>query len=288
MHLVAHLLIIAFIFVTANGSYQSSTLMSSSNKKKERRGSPLRIDIHESVITESGNRYSLPTPTLLKMRGGLSIPSLSSMPLYSVKIFSQFLLTLINVLCFTLPLYNEKISGNTYILSLANSFAAGIFLMLAFGHMLPHSLTILESIGKDKNLAFYMTLIGYLIVFFIENVAFDVHHVEGGDNDTSSSKSAIVLLFAMAVHSLMETAALGLTTDSRSTILLATSIGLHQPAESLALLVAFLKTGMSKTVIMKWLGLFRYSICIFNTYTCVFILTPYVVLLDLLVSLLVF
>jgi zinc transporter 1/2/3 len=207
------------------------------------------------------------------------------MPLYSVKIFSQFLLTLINVLCFTLPLYNEKISGNTYILSLANSFAAGIFLMLAFGHMLPHSLTILESIGKDKNLAFYMTLIGYLIVFFIENVAFDVHHVEGGDNDTSSSKSAIVLLFAMAVHSLMETAALGLTTDSRSTILLATSIGLHQPAESLALLVAFLKTGMSKTVIMKWLGLFRY---IFNTYTCVFILTPYVVLSGLLVSLLVF
>ena len=40
---------------------------------------------------------------------------------------------------------------------------------------------------------------------------------------------------------------------------MATSIGLHQPAESLALLVAFLKTNMSKATILKWLGLFRYS-----------------------------
>ena len=36
----------------------------------------------------------------------------------------------------------------------------------------------------------------------------------------------------------------------------AASIGLHQPAESIALLVAFLKTSMPRSQIMKWLALF--------------------------------
>eukprot|EP00596_Hydrurales_sp_CCMP1899_P009528 CAMPEP_0119051578 /NCGR_PEP_ID=MMETSP1177-20130426/73148_1 /TAXON_ID=2985 /ORGANISM="Ochromonas sp, Strain CCMP1899" /LENGTH=150 /DNA_ID=CAMNT_0007030829 /DNA_START=914 /DNA_END=1366 /DNA_ORIENTATION=+ len=50
--------------------------------------------------------------------------------------------------------------------------------------------------------------------------------------------------------------ALGLANDKTSAILMATSIGLHQPAESIALLVAFLKTSMPRKDIMKWLALF--------------------------------
>ena len=47
--------------------------------------------------------------------------------------------------------------------------------MLAFGHMLPHSVGVLESIGKDRNIAFKFTLVGYLLVFFIEKIAFNSH-----------------------------------------------------------------------------------------------------------------
>jgi solute carrier family 39 (zinc transporter), member 1/2/3 len=50
--------------------------------------------------------------------------------------------------------------------------------------------------------------------------------------------------------------ALGISTDHSSSLLLAASIGLHQPAESMALLVAFLKTGMPQATVMKWLALF--------------------------------
>lgn len=61
--------------------------------------------------------------------------------------------------------------------------------MLAFGHMLPHSVHVLESIGSDKNMAFKFTLLGYLLVFFIEKIAFDglqimhEHTVDQKDNN---------------------------------------------------------------------------------------------------------
>lgn len=240
--------------------------------------------------------------------------------------------------------------------------------MLGFGHLLPHAVESLQSIGADTSLAFKFTLVGYLIVFFFEKIAFNSHsilhsvmdghehnhdhrphakdnnpsivlngvvglhldghdHGHGHDHDhhstctldhdhrmdhcasagpvtkgSLSSRSAIILLLAMALHrcvvcmfakcrysmhqlpwgdgdeeekektvfinrcflfgycdvffSLFETMALGLAVDSTSAALMAASIGLHQPAESVALLVAFLKTPMPRRAVAKWLGLF--------------------------------
>ena len=87
------------------------------------------------------------------------------------------MLTSINMLSWAIPLRNKNFSKNTKLLGLANSFAGGIFLMLAFGHMLPHSVAVLTSIGKDVNLSFQCTLLGYLLVFFIEKIAFDSHAI---------------------------------------------------------------------------------------------------------------
>ena len=92
------------------------------------------------------------------------------------------------------------------------------------------------------------------LILFVEKVAFDshgmLHDAVEGDHDhsrgnskgkTLSTKSAIVLLVAMSLHSLIETVALGIAKDKTSAAMMAASIGLHQPAETLALLVAFLK-----------------------------------------------
>ena len=79
------------------------------------------------------------------------------------------------MLSWAIPLRNKSLTENSKVLGLANSFAGGIFLMLAFGHMLPHSVGVLESIGKDRNIAFKFTLVGYLLVFFIEKIAFNSH-----------------------------------------------------------------------------------------------------------------
>ena len=70
-----------------------------------------------------------------------------------------------------------------------------------------------------------------------------------------SQQSAVVLLLAMAVHSLFETVALGMAPDRTSAVIMATSVALHQPAESLALLVAFLKTSMERKVIMRYVSM---------------------------------
>ena len=69
-----------------------------------------------------------------------------------------------------------------------------------------------------------------------------------------SPKSAIVLMSAMSVHSLFETMALGLANDRTSAVMMAASIGLHQPAESIALLVAFLKTSMPRPQVRRNTG----------------------------------
>tara|TARA_A100001035_G_C27705976_1_gene464832 strand:- start:573 stop:1055 length:483 start_codon:yes stop_codon:yes gene_type:complete len=71
-----------------------------------------------------------------------------------------------------------------------------------------------------------------------------------------SSKSAVVLLVAMQLHSLIETVALGIAKDKTSAAMMAASIGLHQPAETLALLVAFLKTSLPTDAIIKYLTCF--------------------------------
>lgn len=78
--------------------------------------------------------------------------------------------------------------------------------------------------------------------------------------------SAQILCFAMGIHSFFESAALGISDSKTTAVLMAASIALHQPAESLALVIAFLKhcntsdnskanhhNKMSKRSIILWL-----------------------------------
>jgi len=215
--------------------------------------------------------------------------------LFGLKLLLQLGLTALNVACWWLPMRTKSFSRNDNLMALANTFSAGIFLMLAFTHLIPHALHTMENANINPMFAFQATVVGYLVIFAIEKLFFDSHHIlheveggkpgleemdtgrlsnvsqssqtssdDGGDRSPTrprassvvSQQSAVVLMLAMAVHSLFETVALGMAPDRTSAIILASSVALHQPAESLALLVAFLKTSMERKVIMRWLGLF--------------------------------
>lgn len=214
--------------------------------------------------------------------GGLSM----SFPVF--KLLLQLLLTGLNVACWLVPMKVKRFSQNKELISLANAFSGGVFLSLAFGHMIPHSTHGFEALDMPHNWPFFVTLGGYLLIFFVEKIAFDAHgllegdghghhHYDASDLDTSESKnggkakavaspshaapantgrSAVILLFALAIHSIFETMALGLSDTPLQATLLATSIALHQPAESIALLVAFLKSGMPRPEIVRYLSAF--------------------------------
>lgn len=206
---------------------------------------------------------------LLDIRGGsapFSFAQINQMlSLSSLKMILQLVLTTFNVLCWSIPLRSGKFAQNASLLSLGNAFAGGIFLMLSFGHLMPQAIDTLEKVGVGKPMALSFTLVGFLAMLFIEKVAFDVDPEEDsakkvGENKESVApaqgfkvNSAMVLCMAMSLHSFFEAAALGLAMDHTSAYMMAACVALHQPAESLALLIAFLKTDMSASSITKWL-----------------------------------
>ncbi|CAM9828363.1 unnamed protein product [Chrysoparadoxa australica] len=180
-----------------------------------------------------------------------------------VKVLLQLCLTTLNAACWLLPMKMKRFVDNKMAMSVASAFSGGVFLSLAFGHMIPHAQHGFEGMDVPNSVPYYLTLGGYMLIFFVEKVAFDTHavmHGEEGENGSTdavtSGRSATILLLALSVHSLFETMALGLSDSSINVLLLAMSIGLHQPAESVALLVAFLKSGLSQQRIVRMLSLF--------------------------------
>lgn len=122
--------------------------------------------------------------------------------------------------------------------------------------MIPHATHGFEGSGLPENVPYFLTLSGYMLIFFVEKVAFDAHHIMHDEGDghahgggvsaplkggaevvaaasaapvaPPSGRSAVILLLALGVHALMETMALGLSSNKLSAGLLAMSIGLHQ------------------------------------------------------------
>jgi len=153
--------------------------------------------------------------------------------------------------------------------------------MLSFAHLLPEAIaTLSNGVTGSGTRAMMYCLVGYMAMFFIEKVAFathdeasqcstqstgtngaiqnaatDSHHQEKHNQIEASNKqkAAIVLCCAMSVHSFFEAAALGLAGDATSALMMSACIALHQPAESVALLVAFLKAEMPTQRTILWL-----------------------------------
>lgn len=219
-------------------------------------------------------------------------------PLNGWKVIFQALLTTLNVVCWLVPLRSKHISENKLALSLANAFSGGVFLSLAFGHLIPECVHGFEGTATNHVTPYLLVLSGYLLIFFVEKVAFDAHEIlhemehaqdhhahqnnnivnhkppplppppvivggittngsagaggpaasvavtaattesnltednnnenGGGGAAATSGRSALILLGALAVHSILEMAALGLADTFSDSAILTLSIALHQ------------------------------------------------------------
>ena len=133
--------------------------------------------------------------------------------------------------------------------------------MLSFGHLIPNAMHLLNTATLDGSHALLYSVLGYLVMFAIEKIVFNTHcsvshdHCQDHNHSSGSSglNSAKLLCIALCIHSFFEAASLGLSTDATSAYVLTFCIALHQPAESIALLVAFLKSNMSHSSIARWM-----------------------------------
>jgi hypothetical protein len=176
-------------------------------------------------------------------------------PLNGWKVIFQAFLTTLNVLCWLIPLRSKKISENKLALSLANAFSGGVFLSLAFGHLIPECVHGFEGYNYNEVTPYLLVLSGYLLIFFVEKVAFDAHgalhemehaqdhtnqKVNGDDSNnntqanSNSGRSALILLAALAVHSILEMTALGLADTFGDSAILTLSIALHQVSRKMS------------------------------------------------------
>ena len=185
-------------------------------------------------------------------------------PLNGWKVIFQAFLTTLNVVCWLVPLRSKKISENKLALSLANAFSGGVFLSLAFGHLIPECVHGFEAYNEVT--PYLLVLSGYLLIFFVEKVAFDAHEIlhemehaqdkklgENGDADNvaTSGRSALILLGALAVHSILEMTALGLADSFGDSAILTLSIALHQVRT---------KSPRSISIIRAWCDMYQLTL----------------------------
>ena len=186
------------------------------------------------------------------------------------KIGLAVLLCAFNAMCWAAPLRFKRFTGSSQKLGVASTFSGGVFLALAFGHMVPEAA---EAFGEGgAAAACRWTLGGYLLIWAVERLA---NGAEAPPTDLSASDaaagaavgaappaeaqtsgSAAMLLGALSVHSMLETMALAVARSKSAAALLAGSIALHQPAESLALVVALLRAGLRGPKLLRLLLLF--------------------------------
>jgi zinc transporter ZupT len=72
----------------------------------------------------------------------------------------------------------KRFTESKLAISVANAFSGGVFLSLAFGHMLPHACHGFEGSGYSETVPYYLSLTGYLLIFFVEKIAFDAHELQ--------------------------------------------------------------------------------------------------------------
>jgi len=97
--------------------------------------------------------------------------------------------------CF--PTWSKGCRESPKILGIANSFAAGVFLAIAFVHILPEEAGNWEELGYNTPfpLPYFLMFMGYTMILIIDKVMFDTHalfeqHGDAGMVDPVDSKLA--------------------------------------------------------------------------------------------------
>jgi zinc transporter ZupT len=101
----------------------------------------------------------------------------------TLKIIFIFVIYAIAFISGIVPAYYKRCKESQKFISLANSFAGGVFLAIALVHVLPEAVTNYRTLkGSDEifPLPYFLVFCGYVFILVIDKVMFDSHALLGG------------------------------------------------------------------------------------------------------------
>jgi zinc transporter ZupT len=99
----------------------------------------------------------------------------------TVKLVFSASIFFISVFFGVLPAKWGAIRNSQTILSILNSFSAGVFIAIAFMHILPEAVETYDEICKESHAArcfpwpYFILFLGYSMILLLDKVAFDSH-----------------------------------------------------------------------------------------------------------------
>lgn len=179
----------------------------------------------------------------------------------TIKIVFIFSILISSAITGFLPMIFPAFHSNKNFLSYGNCFAAGIFIIVGLAGLLPDAQESFdESMSKSMPISFVLATVGYMVIFFVENILFDHHHdshnhlpsfdfnddpLVNSENEFPKRKAseitprtfvpAVILTAALVVHSTFEGIAVGLLSSKSSVVTLSVAILIHNMPAAIAL-----------------------------------------------------
>jgi zinc transporter 1/2/3 len=165
------------------------------------------------------------------------------MTLFSFKITAAFIIFLIALLGGLWPFVKK--SKKEFEFPVGESFASGIFLGAGLLHMLPDSARDFSNAGFHYPIAFLIASLGFLTLLFLEHLS-----------NAIKNHIALLTLVMLSIHSLLEGAAVGLSSSLITSFMIFVAIIAHKGAASFALAINLNRSKLSQPVLWIGFGLF--------------------------------
>jgi zinc transporter ZupT len=169
------------------------------------------------------------------------------------KLLAAVVIFFVGLITALYPLKKQAKQGHSHSVEFAEAFASGIFLGVAFIHMLPHAIGEFSALypGIDFPVAELICVSGFVLMMFLERLSTTTQRFK-----TSSAMMPYILAAILFIHAFTEGAALGLGGSFAETFMLFIAVIAHKGSESFAFCVALIRYHLTHARILLLIGIF--------------------------------
>ena len=175
--------------------------------------------------------------------------------LLAIKIAAVFAILAVAAVGGTIPILATRHHASHRFFSLGNSLAGGIFLGAGFIHLLPEAAELLGSV-VEYPLAPLLAAFGVALLLLIDRVVLETR--AGSDQDKAKSRPIYpyVLLVVLSIHSATAGVALGLQSETVTSLLVIVAILCHKGSAGFALVVSMVAARAERRKLWTVLAIF--------------------------------